>query len=219
MAAPTTASTTGSAVQTRRRLVEAATEAFAEHGVFTASLVDITRRAGQRNRGAVHYHFGSRDGLIVAVIDQHAPFLSRREGELLERARARPADDLTSVLEAIVRPAVELAETGTDGRRYLMIIGQLVEEYDRVHPEVTAALERTGGVPVYALLQARLPAYDEALLNERMALVTSFILRSVADRARAHGSDAPGRAQLPTERFVANLVAMAVGMATAPLPE
>ncbi len=218
MAAPTTASTTGSAVQTRRRLVEAATEAFAEHGVFTASLVDITRRAGQRNRGAVHYHFGSRDGLIVAVIDQHAAFLAQREGELLEQARARPDDDLASVLESIVRPAVELADTGADGRRYLVIIGQLVEEYDRVHPEVTAALERTGGVPVYDLLRSRLPAYDEELLNERMALVTSFILCSVADRARAQGSDTPGRAQLPAGRFVANLVAMAAGMATAPLP-
>lgn len=218
MAASTASTATGASAETRRRLVEAATEAFAEHGVFTASLVDITRRAGQRNRGAVHYHFGSRDGLIVAVVDQHAAFLARREGELLEIARSRPDDDLTSVLESVVRPTVELAETGTGGRRYLVIIGQLVEEYDRIHPEVTAALERTGGVPVYALLAARLPAYDEALLNERMALVTSFILRSVADRARAQESLTPGRAQLPTERFVANIVSMAVGMATAPLP-
>lgn len=218
MSASTASPATGASAETRRRLVEAATEAFAEHGVFTASLVDITRRAGQRNRGAVHYHFGSRDGLIVAVVDQHAAFLARREGELLELARNRPDDDLTAVVEAIVRPAVELSETGTDGRRYLVIIGQLVEEYDRVHPDVTAALERTGGVPVYALLAARLPAYDDALLNERMALVTSFILRSVADRARAQEGATPGRAQLPTERFVTNLVAMAVGMATAPLP-
>lgn len=213
------ASTAAPAVETRRRLVEAATEAFAEQGVFTASLVDITRRAGQRNRGAVHYHFGSRDGLLVAVIDQYAPFLARREGELLERARARPDDDLASVLEAIVRPAVELAETGTAGRRYLVIVGQLVEEYERVHPEVAAALARTGGVPVYELLESRLPAYDDALRGERLALVTSFILRSVADRARAHESSVPGRAQLPTERFVTNLVAMAAGMAIAPLPE
>ena len=33
--------------------------AFAEHGVQNASLVEITRRAGQRNSGALHYHFGS----------------------------------------------------------------------------------------------------------------------------------------------------------------
>jgi AcrR family transcriptional regulator len=66
--------TTGPALETRRLLVEAATEAFAEHGVFAASLVDITRRAGQRNRGAVHYHFGTREGLLVAVLEQYADF-------------------------------------------------------------------------------------------------------------------------------------------------
>ncbi len=218
MAAATPAST-GSAAETRRRLVEAATEAFAEHGAFTASLVDITRRAGQRNRGAVHYHFGSRDGLLVAVIDQHAGHLARREGELLELARARPDDDIGSVLEAIVRPAVELAETGPAGRRYLVIVGQLVEEFERVHPDVAAALARTGGLPVYELLEHRLPAYDEALRTERIALVTGFMLRSVADRARAQEAATPSRAQLPTERFIANIVAMAAGMAVAPIVE
>ena len=202
------------AVETRRLLVDAATEAFAEHGVFAASLVDITRRAGQRNRGAVHYHFGSRDGLIAAVVEQHAPFLADREGELLELARTRPGD-LSSVLEAVVRPAVELAETGSAGRRYLVVVGQLVEEYDRVGPEVAAALDRTGGVPVYDLLRERLPSYDDAVLDERLALLTSFILRSVADRARTQERGA--RVRLATEPFVANLVAMATGMATAPL--
>ena len=202
--------------ETRRALVEAATEAFAEQGVFTASLVEITRRAGQRNRGAVHYHFGSREGLLVAVLEQHAAFLAQREGELLAEARTAPDDDLASVLEAIVRPAVELAETGPSGRHYLVIIGDLVEEFDRVDGEVDAALRRTGGYAVFELLEQRLPDLDEALRTERLALVTGFILRSVADRARAHESDSPGRAQLPTERFIRNLVAMAAAMSTAP---
>jgi AcrR family transcriptional regulator len=205
--------------ETRSRLVEAATEAFAEHGVFAASLVEITRRAGQRNRGAVHYHFGSRDGLLVEVLEQHAPFLAQREGELLAHARTTPADQLAPVIEAIVRPSVELAETGASGCRYLVIVGQLVEEFDRVTPEVEEALRHTGGYAVYALLEERMPAYDEPLRNERLALVTSFILRSVADRARATENAVPGRAQLPTERFVANLVSMAGGMATAPIDE
>jgi AcrR family transcriptional regulator len=202
--------------ETRRRLVEAATEAFAADGVFAASLVEITRRAGQRNRGAVHYHFESREGLLVAVLEQHSGFLARRERELLARARTRPDDDLASVLEAIIRPAVELAETGPSGRQYLMIVGQLVEEYDRVDATVAAALAETGGYDVYALLEERLPRLAEAIRTERLTLVTSFILRSVADRARLAGR-AGGRPQLPTERFVTNLVAMAGGMAVAPL--
>jgi AcrR family transcriptional regulator len=207
------------AEETRARLIEAATEAFAEHGVFSASLVEITRRAGQRNRGAVHYHFGSREGLLVEVLEQHTAFLAEREGELLAHARTRPDDDIGSVIEAIVRPSVELAETGPSGRRYLVIVGQLVEEYDRVSERVAESLAHTGGYAVYALLEERLPSYDEALRNERLALITGFILRTVADRARATESATPGRAQLPTERFVANLVSMAAGMATAPIDE
>ncbi|CAI9405311.1 TetR family transcriptional regulator [Nocardioides sp. T2.26MG-1] len=203
-------------MDTRRALVEAATTAFAEHGAFTASLVDITRRAGQRNRGAVHYHYGSREGLLVAVLEQHAGFLADREGELLAHARTTPDDDLASVIEAIVRPAVELAETGPSGRDYLVIVGQLVEEYDRLDPAVDEALRRTGGYAVYDLLAARMPTVDEPLHNERLALVTGFILRAVADRARAQQAAAPGRAQLPTDRFVANLVAMAARMASTP---
>jgi len=199
---------------TRRALVEAATEAFAEHGVFTASLVEVTRRAGQRNRGAVHYHFGSREGLLAAVLEQHAAFLAQREGELLAHARTTPDDDLGSVLEAIVRPAVELAEAGPSGRRYLVIVGELVEEHDRLHPDVTEALRHTGGYDVYELLEQRMTPLDDALRDERLALLTSFILRSVADRARL--AERPGRARLGTEQFIRNLVAMAAGMVTAP---
>ena len=55
-----------------------------------ASLLEITRQAGQRNRGAVHYHFGSRTGMLVAVLEQHLDVLAARERELLTIARAPP---------------------------------------------------------------------------------------------------------------------------------
>lgn len=198
---------------TRTGLIDAATRAFAEEGVLTASLVEITRRAGQRNRGAVHYHFGGRDGLLVAVLDQHADFLARREGELLVAARARPDDDVASVVEAIVRPAVELAETGWRGRCYLAILGELVEQDPGSQsPEISAALTRTGGYEVYALLAARIEPIDEALRNERFALLTSFILGSVARRARAGEGSRP---QLSVVRFVDNLVDLGTAMVTA----
>ena len=202
---------------TRQRLIDAATRAFAEHGVAGASLLEITRQAGQRNRGAVHYHFGSREGMLAAVLEQQTDFLSVREGELLARARARPDEDLASVVEAIVRPTVELAETGWRGRCYLVIVGELVEHNQTsVGEQVPEALRRTGGYEVYALLAERMPPMGEPLRNERMALATTFILRSVADRARAIEHPEAARPQLETEAFVANLVAMVTGMMSAP---
>jgi AcrR family transcriptional regulator len=200
------------AAETRQQLIDAAARAFAEEGVHAASLVEITRRAGQRNRGAVHYHFGGREGLLVAVLEEHAPFLARREGELLQAARSGPADDVASVVEAVVRPAVELADRGERGRQYLAIVGELIEQDQAtLGPQVAAALAHTGGYEVFAVLAERLPPMDGALMNERFALVTAFILGAVARRARAGG-----RPQLSSDRFVDNLVQMSAAMLSAP---
>lgn len=202
---------------TPQRLVDAAAQSFADHGIQAASLVEITRQAGQRNRGAVHYHFGGRTGLLVAVLEQHAAFLGAREGELLEIARSRPDDDLASVVEAVVRPAVELAEQGSSGGNYLMIVAEVIEQgVTSYGPEVEAAIARTGGYEVYALMAERLVPLDEQLESERTALMTAFVLGSVARRVRAVAGSAAAERQLPTERFVANLVAMATAMLQAP---
>jgi AcrR family transcriptional regulator len=201
---------------TRQRLLDAATRVFAEQGVETASLIEVARRAGQRNRGAVHYHFGSRTGLLVALLEQHAGFLAEREGELLALAEQTPETDLASVVEAVVRPAVELAETGWRGRCYLVVVAELAEsDQEAMDERVAAALAHTGGYAVYELLTRRMPPLAESLVTERLSLLTGFILRSVADRARSV-ERGHGRAQLDTATFTANLVAMAAGMASAP---
>lgn len=209
---------TSLAEETRQRLIDAATRGFAEHGVHTASLLEITRQAGQRNRGAVHYHFGSRMGMVVAVLEQRLEDLAVRERELLDAARAQPDDDLRSAVVALVLPAVELAEHGTQGRCYLMILAELVEEDPQaIDAEVVQTLERLGGYEVYGLLEERLPPMQDDVRAERLSLVTAFILRAIADRSRAGERTTPGRAQLATEPFAGNLIDMVVGMLAAPV--
>src|SRR6476659_670458 len=158
------------ASETRRLLLDAAALGFAEHGVRNASLVDITRRAGQRNSGALHYHFGSREGVLLAL------------------ARLAPDDDVASVVEAVVRPAAELAESGWRGRCFLVILADLVEEDPaNFGPELNSVLTRTGGHAVYDLLTERMPDLAPEVLVERLSLMTMIILRAVADRARIQG--------------------------------
>lgn len=197
-----------SGAATRDKLLDAATRAFAERGVANASLLDITMQAGQRNRGSLYYYFGSREGVVVAVLERHVGFLADREGELLEAARRRAG--LAPIVEAVVRPATELAESGWRGRCCLQIIAELAEEDPRdLHPDIKSALDRTGGPAVYDVLAERMPPMSEAMRTERFALFTSFIVRSVADRARLLGRRRKGRPQLDRELFIANLVAMA----------
>lgn len=53
----------------REVILQAAIETFAERGVTGASIAEITQRAGVA-QGLVNYHFGGKDHLVVAVIEQ-----------------------------------------------------------------------------------------------------------------------------------------------------
>jgi hypothetical protein len=113
---------------------------------------------------------------------------------------------VAAVVEAIVRPAAELAESGWRGRCCLLIIAELAEEDpDTLAEEVVEELDRTGGNEVYASLSDRLATVPQDVLNERLALVTVFMRRR------------KGRAQLDHETFVKNLIAMAAAAVSAPL--
>lgn len=58
-----------SARESRRRLLQAATDLVAEAGPRAASVQAVAERAGI-SRGSVAWHFGSKDGLIVEVIER-----------------------------------------------------------------------------------------------------------------------------------------------------
>jgi AcrR family transcriptional regulator len=199
-------------------LLDCASRAFARDGVFNASLIDITRQAGQRNRAALRYHFGSRDGILCAVIDRHALFLAQREGELLDIAMRAPADDLESVVEALVRPAAELADSGWRGRCCLLIIAELTgEDREQYSQELQDVLARTGGNEVFALLTKRTSFLTDSVRTERFSLMVMFILRAIADRARLlDRRGRHGRPQLAHDPFVGNLVTMAAAAMAAP---
>jgi AcrR family transcriptional regulator len=70
---------------TRAQLLAAATEVLREDGYAATSMRAVAERAGAQ-LSLVHYHFGSKRGLLVAVLDD----LTER---LLERQRALFADE------------------------------------------------------------------------------------------------------------------------------
>lgn len=76
--------------ETRARIIEAVIESIAEVGFQRTTAVEITRRAGV-TWGAVQHHFGDKDGILIAVLeDSFNRFAARLaevevEGLALER--------------------------------------------------------------------------------------------------------------------------------------
>jgi AcrR family transcriptional regulator len=198
---------------TRRKILDAAARLYATKGIDNVSLNEIVRTAGQGNASAVHYHFGNRDGVLLALVERHAGELAARRRELMNTARSRPRS-VRAAAEAIVRPITEFAQRGWRERAYLQIGAELAQRLDALAPELQDALARTEGAEAWAVMHARCPRVPDDLWFVRQQICVVFVGRAAADRARR--LDGGGRARvLSDDRFVDNLVDMVVGAMTA----
>ncbi|WP_406284372.1 TetR/AcrR family transcriptional regulator [Embleya sp. NBC_00896] len=166
---------------TRRRIVEAAEILFARQGL-DVPLQDITRAAGQRNAGAIHYHFGGREGLLRAIVEQHVPLVYARRQALLATARECP-EDLSGYARAIVLPITELLNGSPADRAYLQISVELLR--DATSP-VTPLLGGEDVQEVVDAVAAARPALTATALQTRAFLVTQMVGMLCAARAARH---------------------------------
>ncbi len=94
------------------RLLDAAVELFAQRGFHGTSIRDIAERAGV-NVAAGHYHYGSKDGLYLAVLRaQFAEVRSQLERRGVNRPapalRKLPRREVAALLEARIATMLEM---------------------------------------------------------------------------------------------------------------
>ena len=172
----------------REKLLDCAEHLFAAHGLEGASLRAINAEAGL-SPAALHYHFGTQQALLEALLERRMPALMQRRRQLLDALEARPAPQPTSreVLHALIQPLAELlAERGETGLRYLRLIQRLQADGD-LDPRFV--IERwPGGVDrLEPLLRKALPSLPVALIQFRLAHAIDVMLRSLAHRPSRSG--------------------------------
>ncbi|MEU8995258.1 TetR/AcrR family transcriptional regulator [Streptomyces caniferus] len=80
------------AIQSRQALIRSAAETFLEKGVPAAGMVEISRRA-RLSKGALYFHFTSKDDLTLAVRDAALATLQE-----IEDAFSRSPEPLTTAV-------------------------------------------------------------------------------------------------------------------------
>lgn len=97
---------------TQTRILDSAEYLFSEHGVNGASLRAIVAHAGV-NTAAVHYHFGSKNGLLEAVFARHIIPIAEERLALL--ADCRDGAGRPPLLHQIISAFLEPGMRGSHG--------------------------------------------------------------------------------------------------------
>jgi TetR/AcrR family transcriptional regulator, regulator of cefoperazone and chloramphenicol sensitivity len=195
---------------TKERLLREASRLFARHGVWQVTVREITQVAGQRNVSALNYHFGSREGVLDAILTRHGDPTDAARGEHLAAVgRDAPTAEL---VRALVVPFA--SHLGTEeGREYLRIVAQLTQQFATWR----AGAPGTGPhlIEILEILESRPPELAEAVRRERVVEMIMLMTAATAERARAIDSGRP--VELDEATFVANLTSVLVGILEAPL--
>ncbi|MFD0370900.1 TetR/AcrR family transcriptional regulator [Streptomyces sp. NPDC059071] len=199
--------------ETREKLIRAAEEVFAAQGVDGAQLRDVVALAGQGNPSAVQYHFGSRAGLLDAVMAGRQLRTEQVLAPLLDAA----ADDIHALVAALV--TAEASELRTDrGRRCLRISAQLSHESGVRTRTPHPTLAGTCYWRLIERIEARLAAdgLPEPLRLERLDLALTVVGAAMADRARQYLDGAEPLTDEPL--FLADLVETTTALLRAARP-
>lgn len=112
------------------RIIEAMRESVAEVGVADSTFDRVSAKANV-SRGLLHYHFGTKERLLVEVIRRDTEIRIEILGEAL-----REAESLAAVIGAFLET---FASTLTEGRGYVYMVSELFVA-GRHSPELTREL-------------------------------------------------------------------------------
>ncbi len=113
------------ATPTSARLLDAAEELIAQHGPDAVSTRQILTAAGAGNMAAIQYHFGTKDGLLAAVVARVLEPLDRDRRAELAALEGRTDVSLHDVCLAYVRPMVRL-RASEHGERAAKLMGRVL---------------------------------------------------------------------------------------------
>jgi TetR/AcrR family transcriptional regulator, regulator of cefoperazone and chloramphenicol sensitivity len=157
--------------ETRRKLIEAAGQVFAERGLHAATLQEITDRAGA-NKAAVNYHFRDKLELYAAVVRYCLSF--RTPEPAVVRMAGPPEDRLRALIAHIIN---EIFDPSTPPWRAAIINHELAQPtaaLDAVMDELIAPRSRLQRDIVRSILGPH--ASEEKVARATLSIVAQCLV-------------------------------------------
>ncbi|WP_420995279.1 TetR/AcrR family transcriptional regulator [Cupriavidus sp. 30B13] len=175
--------------ETARRMLEIAERLFAEHGVELVPLRQIVVEAGQRNRSALHYHFGSREALVSQLLNFRLAHINKVRNSYLDEVEAAGlAGDVRAIVEASISALADTIRDTPWGARYVQVLAQATFSPSLVNAELIDPDAMTGVLRARRMIAAALPGLPRKVLHHRQVWFNNSVVYSLAQWCRRKGA-------------------------------
>ena len=169
-------------LDTKERLFAAGERLFAREGIHRVPLREINAMAGQRNPSALHYHFGSREGLVEAILLRHQELIEQAMASGIDELERAGAVSIREIVAAVVRPLAGKLDSPS-GRDFLRILPQVTPSIGRNLRKGITAPTTPQSTRVLELLRQQMVHVPERVQRERQVGYVLILTTLLADRA------------------------------------
>lgn len=169
----------------RERILHAAEQLFAEHGMSGVGLRAISA-AAEVNLASIAYHFGSKDGLLEALFALRAAPIAEERLRLLDEAekRADGNPELEDILDAFVRPALTMGSQRNGGPAFGRLRARLATEPEALSRKIlSVAFDASSHRFIDAIAHA-LPKLPRAEVEWRFHFMLGAMYYTMANSGR-----------------------------------
>lgn len=202
-------------IPARERLIRAGEYLFAREGIDRVRIRELNTTAQVKNDSAVHYYFGSREGLLEAIVVHHMSDIRPHIEEMVEKYCVGQEPSKYALRAAIGALTVPLAAKLLDerGRDFMQILGEVYERRGGLADDQYVPVSEIAK----ALVRQSMVGMSEAIREERYRLTINFMVSAMAARARAYNAE--HKFPLDHNTFIVNLVEMGTMACLAELPD
>jgi AcrR family transcriptional regulator len=174
---------------TATHMLDVAERLFAESSIDKVSLREIVRASGQSNLSAAHYHFGSREALIGALLARRIRVINQNRHQRLDTLVANGRDGNIHAL--VVESTLALASAVREqpwGVNYVRVVAQVL-----CNPQLFMARhldEQTmsGHIRFVKMLRPLLAHVPPRVFKDRISILNNQTVFGMARWVHLHGA-------------------------------